>query len=44
MFTIKVDYREKQLYQYVEEKIKPHTHLRLVSENLPLGDVIFFNP
>ena len=43
MFTIKVDYREKQLYQYVEEKIKPHTHLRLVSENLPLGDVILYD-
>ena len=40
MFTIKVDYREKQLYQYLEEKIKAHKDVTLVSENLPLGDVI----
>ena len=40
VFTIKVDYREKQLLQFIHEKVKDNEDIHVVSENIPLGDVI----
>lgn len=40
VFSIKVDYREKQLLQFIHEKVKDNEDIHVVSENIPLGDVI----
>lgn len=40
VFSIKVDYREKQLLQFINEKLKDNQDIQVVSENIPLGDVI----
>jgi len=40
VFSIKVDYREKQLLQFINEKLKDNQDINVTSENLPLGDVI----
>lgn len=40
VFSIKVDYREKQLFQFIHEKVKDNKDIHVVSENIPLGDVI----
>lgn len=40
VFLIKIDYREKQLLQFINEKLKDNQDIRVTSENLPLGDVI----
>ena len=40
VFSIKVYYREKQLLQFINEKLKDNQDINVTSENLPLGDVI----
>ena len=40
VFLIKIDYREKQLIQFINEKLKDNQDIHVTSENLPLGDVI----
>lgn len=40
VFYIKVDYREKQLLEIINEKVKDNQDLIVSSENIPLGDII----
>ena len=40
VFSIKVDYREKQLLQFINEKLKDNQDINVTSENCSNGEEI----